>query len=148
MSISNVISKYCSDAGIDIICTGGGFDFPYFSLADNGPNFTVLGLGDDVAPEDLQSPAQVNFCMNMDWMEFDEYAFGTAKEALDALSNRDFRLAVKFLKVASISEVHPELDELVVLPYICKVPEASDLSVSPLEICKFVLEKYGAKKLP
>jgi len=85
---------FAKQHGLDCISTGGGYDFIYLNLGTNdAPNFTIRHPEWDDGPQSLDEPASVFFSINHEWIAQDEYPFSTAREAITALGNNNFRAA-------------------------------------------------------
>ncbi len=86
---------FAKQHGLDFISTGGGYDFIYLNLGtDNTPNFTIRNPEWDDSPQSLDEPASVFFSVDHEWEAQDEYPFPSAREAITALANKNFRAAV------------------------------------------------------
>jgi hypothetical protein len=139
------VQDLCEELKIDIIATGGNYDFPFVSLAEEGANFTVISLDSDSGPESLEEPVTVNCCLDMDWCKFTYVQFDTAKQALFSLTKPDFIQALFFyeLDVSSSKGHHYDLEQVGFSDTIASLYNPSTMSI--LDLCQKVIESFGGK---
>lgn len=132
-AIGDDVYSLVRELGLEVLATGGGFDFPMYRLQEDGPNFTVLSSTNDMGPENLSNPAIVNFCFDFEWLRLSSYRFETTRGALLALSNPDFRAAVLWASLEQLDSDDAEamINSLIgFTPTFSKVLDEQDRTMS------------------
>ena len=88
MNISQDIQDWAEHLGLDLLSTGGGFDYVFRKLADGDKECDVIVVcrERDGSPVDLDEPACLNFYLDENWTDYISIPFRSARAAMTAMA--------------------------------------------------------------
>lgn len=157
MGIGSDVKELGEKSGLELLATGGGFDFLIKvnkKISDQScfcPHFVISGRGSngEQIPA-LNSPASIIVYPDFDWAHFCEFEIDTAEKAIELLTKKDFLASALNIALEAFPEDtqrHLKANSFIYFPFTREQSDVyEDHGMPYSSISLNAMDKYQVKK--